>query len=130
MRPPRQTGDELQSRRTAFGAWFESRTWPLAVTDRVTKLRNGTDDTLGDMHPGRHRTSNQVDRPMNRLHRDCTPVATCAVRSYCTTSARSPRAATHPLDSPAHRLNYRRHHTHGLHNLQVSASHAGDKMHI
>lgn len=136
-----ETRDEFSSRMTAFGTWFESRTWPPAVTDMVAKLRNRTDDyALGYTHPGCHRTSNQVDRPMNRLHRVL--YASRGLHGHQASGERrlrglvllhnfrpfAPRSnQPRPHDSPAHRLNHRRYHTHWLHNLQASASLAGYK---
>lgn len=138
-----ETRDEFTSRMTAFGMWFESHPWPQAVTDMVTKLRNRTDDyALGYTHPGCHRTSNQVDRPMNRLHRSLYASrglhghqasgerrlrGLVLLHNFRPFAPRSNQPRTH--DSPAHRLNQKQYHTHWLHNLQASASLAGYKTH-
>ena len=86
-------------------------------------------------HPGCHRTSNAVDRPMNRLcrlmyagrglhgHQGSSELRLRGwallmnFRPYAPRSKR-PRA----YDSPAHRLNGKRYHEHWLHNLMASTS--------
>jgi hypothetical protein len=86
-------------------------------------------------HPGCHRTSNAVDRPMNRLCR--LMYAGRGLHGHQRSSefrlrgwallqnfrpyaprGRSPRA----FDSPTHRLNGKRYHEHWLHNLTTSTS--------
>ncbi|MFM9961782.1 MAG: hypothetical protein ACKV2Q_11220 [Planctomycetaceae bacterium] len=47
-----------------------TQTWPAAVPAMLGKLRNKTnEDAIADNHPDCHRTSNLVDRLMNRLYR-------------------------------------------------------------
>ena len=86
-------------------------------------------------HPGCHRTSNAVDRPMNRLcrlmyagrglhgHQGSSELRLRGwallqnFRPYAP-RGKCPRA----FDSPAHRLNGKRYHEHWLHNLMASTS--------
>lgn len=64
------TATEFRSRMAAFRDWFESQTWTKPVCEMVAKLWNRTEDyAVAYDHPGCRRTSNAVDRPMNRLCR-------------------------------------------------------------
>ena len=89
-------------------------------------------------HPGCHRTSNLVDRLMNRLTRYL--YAGRGIHGHLMSSERrhrgwallqnfrpfAPRSGVDRLyQSPAHRLNQKQYHSHWLHNLQISASLAG-----
>jgi hypothetical protein len=50
--------------------WCATRTWTAPVNEMVEKLWGRMESyTVAYDHPGCHRTSNAVDRPMNRLCR-------------------------------------------------------------
>jgi hypothetical protein len=130
------TAEEFRRRMGEFQGWCVERTWTGPVGEMPGKLwaRTGSYVVAYD-HPGCHRTSNAVDRPMNRLCR-----LMCAgrglhghqgsselrlrgwallqnLRPYAP-RGKCPRA----FQSPAHRLNGRRYHEHWLHNLMASTS--------
>ena len=64
------TAAAFRQRMDEFHQWSESQNLTAAVREMVTKLRNKTDEyALAYEHPGCRRTSNAVDRPMNRLRR-------------------------------------------------------------
>ena len=86
-------------------------------------------------HQGCHRTSNAVDRPMNRLcrlmyanrglhgHQGSSELRLrgwALLLNFRPYAPRSNQPRTH--DSPAHRLNGKRYHEHWLHNLMASTS--------
>lgn len=133
------TAAEFQTQMAAFRAWFEQGSWPAAVQDMVAKLwQRASEYAVALEHPGCHRTSNLVDRLMNRLTRLL--YAGRGLHGHQPSSHRrlrgwallhnfrpfAPRSGRHrQYDSPAHRLNGKRYHDHWLHNLQASASLAG-----
>jgi hypothetical protein len=135
------TAVEFQTRMAAFRAWFEEGSWPAAVREMVAKLwQRASQYAVAYAHPGCHRTSNQVDRLMNRLTRllyagrglhGHQSASTRRLRGWALLhnfrpfAPRSGRCRVY--DSPAHRLNRIRYHEHWLHNLQVSASLGGHR---
>lgn len=65
-----KSAEEFRSRMESFRAWFESNNWTPSVREMVGKLFKRTDEyALAYDHPGCRRTSNAVDRPMNRMRR-------------------------------------------------------------
>jgi hypothetical protein len=130
---------EFRERMAAFRTWFEQGTWPKAVQEMVTKLWNRESEyVLAYSHPDCHRTSNMVDRLMNRLTRFL--YAGRGLHGHRISSERrlrgwallqnfrpfAPRSGqTRQYQSPAHRLSRNQYHPHWLHNLQVCASLAG-----
>jgi hypothetical protein len=130
------TGGEFRARMAAFRAWFESRTWPQAVTEMVAKLWNRTEQyAVAYDHPGCRRTSTAVDQPMNRLCR--LMYAGRGLHGHHASSQRRLRGwalllnfrpfakrsgEARPHDSRAHRLNGKRYSDRWLENLQISAS--------
>ena len=53
-----------------FQQWCATQIWTASVREMLTKLWNKTESyAVAYDHPGCHRTSNAVDRPMNRLCR-------------------------------------------------------------
>ena len=53
-----------------FQQWCATQTWTASVREMLTKLWNKTESyVVAYDRPGCHRTSNAVDRPMNRLCR-------------------------------------------------------------
>lgn len=135
------TAAEFGERMATFRVWFEQGQWPQAVREMVTKLWNREKAyAVSYAHPGCHRTSNLVDRLMNRLTRFL--YAGRGLHGHQVSCARrlrgwallqnfrpfAPRSGTtRGYQSPAHRLNQKQYHEHWLHNLQVCASLAGGR---
>ena len=133
------TAAEFQTPMAIFHAWFDLGSWPAAVRDMVAKLwQRAAEYAVAYAHPGCHRTSNLVDRLMNRLTRllyagrglhGHQPTSTCRLRGWALLLNFRPFAprSGHRRDhnSPAHRLNGKQYHEHWLHNLQASASLGG-----
>lgn len=64
------TAEEFRRLMSEFQQWCDGQTWPAAVREALTKLWNKMESyVVAYDHPGCHRTSNAVDRPMNRLRR-------------------------------------------------------------
>ena len=119
-----------------FKVWFEEGTWSQAVTEAVEKLCKRVDQyALSYDYPNSHRTSNLVDRLMNRLTRYL--YAGRGLHGYQLSSELrlrgwallnnfrpfAPRGGqTRPFQSPAHRLNQKQYHPNWLHNLQICSS--------
>ena len=134
-----ESAADFQARMTGLRTWCDSQPLKPAVREVVQKLFNHTDAyAVAYAHPGCHRTSNAVDRPMNRMHR--LVYAGRGLHGHQQTSQRrlrgwallhnfrhdAPRSGTNRTHlSPAHRLNHKRDHDHWLHNLNASASLAG-----
>jgi hypothetical protein len=133
------TAADFRERMAAFGAWWQPQSWAAPVREGLTKLAGHTEDYARSYaHPGCHRTSNLVDRLMNRLYR--VVYAGRGLHGHQAASERRLRGWALLLNfrpfaprsgqprrhqSPAHQLNHKRYHEHWLHNLQVSASLAG-----
>ena len=115
------------------------RTWTAPVREALEKLEGKTEAYAAAYdHPGCHRTSDAVDRPMYRLCRLI--YAGRGLHGHQGSSERrlrgwallqnfrpyAPRGRVpRPFDSPAHRLNGKRYHEHWPHNLMVSTSRMG-----
>lgn len=133
------TAVEFQTQMTAFLAWFDPGAWPATVRDMVAKLwQRAAEYEVAYAHPGCHRTSNLVDRLMNRLARllyagrglhGHQHASTCRVRGWALLLNFRPFAPRSGLrresTCPAHRLSGKQYHEHWLHNLQTSASLGG-----
>ena len=63
------TAEEFRRLMNEFQQWCATQTWTASVHEMLTKLWNKTEFYVPPLHPGCHRTSNAVDRPMNRLCR-------------------------------------------------------------
>jgi hypothetical protein len=64
------TAEEFRRLMDELRVWADSQTWTASVHEMLTKLWNKTESyVVAYDHPGCHRTSNAVDRPMNRLCR-------------------------------------------------------------
>lgn len=129
----------FRRRMAAFRAWWQPQTWAAPVREALTKLANhAADYARAYRHPGCHRTSNQVDRLMNRLYRllyagrglhghqgasERRLRGWALLLNFRPFAPRSGQRREHA--SPAHRLHGKKYHDHWLHNLQVSASLAG-----
>ena len=135
------TAEEFRRLMGAFQQWCATQTWTAPVREMLAKLWNKTESyVVAYARPGWHRTSNAVDRPMNRLCR--LMYASRGLHGHqCSSELRlrgwalllnfrpyAPRS-NHPRthDSPAHRLNGKRYHEHWLHNLMASTSLMGFK---
>jgi hypothetical protein len=135
------TAGEFRRRMGELQRWCGTRTWTASVGEMLEKLWNRTESyVVAYDHPGCHRTSNAVDRPMNRLcrlmyagrglhgHQDSSELRLrgwALLMNFRPYAPRSNHLRTH--DSPAHRLNGRRYHEHWLHNLMASTSLMGFK---
>jgi hypothetical protein len=133
------TADEFRSRMATFRAWCQERTWPQTVSEALAKLWNHESDyVVSYSHPGCHRTSNLVDRLMNRFtrllyagrglhgHQTSSELrlrGLALLQNFRPFAPRSGQPCVY--QSPAHRLNQKRYHDHWLHNLQISASLGG-----
>jgi hypothetical protein len=135
------TAEEFRRRMNELQQWCGTRTWTGPVREMLEKLWAKTESYAAAYdHPGCHRTSNAVDRPMNRLcrlmyagrglhgHQGSSELRLRGwallqnFRPYAP-RGKSPRA----FQSPAHRLNGKRYHEHWLHNLMASTSLMGFK---
>ncbi len=135
------TAEEFRRLMDEFRRWCATRTWPAPVGEMLEKLWDKTESYAAAYdHPGCHRTSNAVDRPMNRLcrlmyagrglhgHQGSSELRLrgwALLSNFRPYAPRSNCIRTH--DSPAHRLNGRRYHEHWLHNLMASTSLMGFK---
>ena len=124
-----------------FQQWCATQVWTASVHEMLTKLWNKTESyVVAYDHPGCHRTSNAVDRPMNRLcrlmyagrglhgHQSSSELRLrgwALLLNFRPYAPRSNRRRVH--DSPANRLNGKRYHEHWLHNLMASTSMMGFK---
>ena len=130
------TAEEFRRRMNELQQWCGTRTWTAPVREMLAKLGSKTGSyAVAYDHPGCRRTSNAVDRPMNRLcrlmyagrglhgHQGSSEsrlrgwALLMNFRPYAP-RAKCPRA----FQSPAHRLNGKRYHEHWLHNLMASTS--------
>jgi len=130
------TAEEFRRRMGELRQWCASRSWTAAGREMLEKLWARTESyAVSYDHPGCHRTSNAVDRPMNRLCR--LMYAGRGLHGHQESSERRLRGwallwnfrpyasrgkQARDFDSPAHRLNGRRYHEHWLHNLMASTS--------
>jgi hypothetical protein len=130
------TAEEFRRRMGELRRWCATQTWTAPVREALEKLYAKTESYAAAYdHPGCHRTSNAVDRPMNRLcrlmyagrglhgHQGSSELRLRGwallqnFRPYAP-RGKSPRV----FKSPAHRLNGRCYHEHWLHNLMASTS--------
>lgn len=125
----------------SFRDWFESQTWPSAVKEMTAKLwKRASQYRVAYEHAGCYRTSNQVDRLMNRMTRLL--YSGRGLHGHLQSSERrlrgwallmnfrpfAKRSGLHrEHTSPAHRLNEKLYHEDWLENLMISASLAGHR---
>lgn len=130
------TATEFRTRMDSFREWFESKSWPGPVREMAAKLWKRTDEyAKAYEHPGCLRTSNAVDRPMNRLSR--LVYAGRGVHGDQASSQRRLRGwallmnfrpfakrsgVVREHQSPAHRLSGKNYSKNWLENLVISAS--------
>ncbi len=127
---------EFRTEMAELQQWSETQELRAPVQTALEKLFSRADDYAASYEqPDAYRTSNQVDRPMNRIHRSL--YASRGIHGHQASSERrlrglsllenfrpfAPRSNTERKhQSPAHRLNGKSYHANWLHNLQISAS--------
>jgi hypothetical protein len=125
----------------SFRQWCAARCWSGPIQEALEKLWNRTEEYVRSYsHPACHRTSNQVDRPMNALYRLL--YANRALHGHLETAESRLRGWAllmnfRPFEpqtrrrtgyqSATHRLNKAKYHDNWLHNLYISASLGGVK---
>jgi hypothetical protein len=123
----------------AFRQWCAARAWSVPIQEALETLWNRTEEYARSYdHPGCHRTSNAVDRPMNALYRllyagrtlhGHLGTAESRLRGWALLLNFRPfepqTRRTTGYQSAAHRLNRRTYHPNWLHNLYISASLGG-----
>lgn len=130
------TAADFRQRMENFRDWWQQQTWTGRVREVLAKLSARVEDyAVAYEHPGYLRTSNAVDRPMNRLYR--LVYAGRGLHGHQVHSERRLRGWALLLNfrpyahrsgqerqhqSPAHRLNGKSYHPSWLQNLLVSAS--------
>jgi hypothetical protein len=130
------TAEEFRRLMSEFQRWCTTQTLTTPVREMLAKLWSKTESyAAAYAHPGCHRTSNAVDRPMNRLcrlmyagrglhgHQGSSELRLRGWALLQNFRPYAPRGKTpRAFDSPAHGLNGRRYHEHWLHNLMASTS--------
>jgi len=130
------SAEEFSSRMDALKTWSDSANLRGPVQENLEKLFAHKDDYAASYaHPECYRTSNQVDRPMNRICRSLYASrglhghqanserrlrGLCLLENFRPFAQRSNSNRQH--QSPAHRLSNRTYHPNWLHNLQAAAS--------
>ncbi len=131
-----ETAEAFPQQMGNLKTWLEDNPWSKAVVEAVDKLCQRADQyVLSYQHPGCHRTSNLVDRLMNRLTRllyqgrglhGHQASSELRMRGWALLNNFRPFAPrsgkVRDFQSPAHRLNQKQYHHHWLHNLQICAS--------
>lgn len=130
------TATEFRRLMGEFQQWCATQAWTSPVREMLTKLVNKSEAyAIAYDHPGCHRTSNAVDRPMNRMcrlmyagrglhgHQGSSELR---LRGWALLQNFRPYAPRGKIprafNSPAHRLNGKRYHELWLHNLMASTS--------
>jgi hypothetical protein len=131
----------FDQRMNAFRKWFEKQTWSSSVHAMTAKLwKRSSQYRIAYQQEGCYRTSNQVDRLMNRMTRYLYAgrglhghqasseqrLRGWALLNNFRAFARRP-GTSREFQSPAHRLNKKRYHENWLQNLMIAASLAGKK---
>jgi len=130
------TAEEFRRLMDEFQGWCATQTWPASVREMLGKLWAKTESyAVAYNHPGCHRTSNAVDRPMNRLCRliyagrglhGHQGSSEARLRGWALLQNFRPYAprgkCPREFQSPAHRLNGKRYHEHWLLNLMAATS--------
>jgi hypothetical protein len=131
------TAEEFRRLMGELQQWcITQTTWTAPVREMLEKLWAKTElYAVAYDHPGCHRTSNAVDRPMNRLCRlmyagrglhGHQRSSESRLRGWALLQNFRPYAprgkSPRNFESPAHRLNGKRYHEHWLHNLMASTS--------
>ena len=128
------TAEEFRRLMASFSGGVQRKPGPPGARDAGEAVGQDGVYVVAYAHPGCHRTSNAVDRPMNRLCRlmyasrglhghQARPSRLrgwALLLNFRPYAPRGNQPRTH--DSPAHRLNGKRYHEHWLHNLMASTS--------
>lgn len=130
------TAEQFREGMSGLWAWFQADTWSDPVREAVKKMVGRVNEyAQAYAYPGCLRTSNMIDRLMNRLtrllywtrglhgHMRSTELylrGWALLQNFRPYAPRSNEPRTY--QSPAHKLNGKRYHPHWLHNLQASAS--------
>lgn len=136
-----ENAEDFRQNMAQFREVCQKGNWSKPVMEKIDKFCNRVEQyAVSYQHPDCHRTSNLVDRLMNRLTRVL--YDNRGIHGHLMSSERrlrgwallqnfrpfAPRSGMErPYQSPAHRLNQKQYHSHWLHNLQVSASLAGKR---
>ena len=134
-----ETAEKFKAGMGQLLKWMNERSWPNAVQQAVFKLaKRESEYAKSYSHPQCLRTSNMVDRLMNRLTRYLydgrglhghQQSSQFRLRGWALLKNFTPYAprSNHQriYSSPAHSLNQKVYHHHWLHNLNISASLAG-----
>ena len=129
----------FREKMASFRQWCAARCWSGPIPESLEKLWSRTEeDVRSSSHPACHRTSNQVDRPMNALDRLL--YANRTLHGHLKTAASRLRGWAllrnfRPFEpqtrrqtgyqSATNRLNKAKYHDNWLHNLDISASLGG-----
>jgi len=130
------TAEEFHRRMNELRQWCESQTFTASVREMLTKLWNQAEEyAVAFDPPNCRRTSNAVDRPMNRLCRlmyagrglhGNQSSSELRIRGWALLINFSPFAprSNQPRkhSCPAQRLSGKQYHEHGLHNLNIATS--------
>ena len=130
------TGAEFHARMETFRKWAEKMPMSAAVRDVMVKLWKRKDEyAQAYEHPGCCRTSNLIDRLMNRMYRQLYDHrglhghylsslqrlrGWALLLNFCPFAPRAGKPREYV--SPAHRLNHRQYSDNWLENLMLSAS--------
>jgi len=133
------TAPAFRAAMESFRQWCAARCWSGPIQEALEKLWGRTDEYVASYsHPGCHRTSNAVDRPMNALYRTLYADRTlhghlataesrlrgwALLRNFRPFEPQTRRRTGH--QSASHRLNKMKYHDNWLHNLYISASLGG-----
>jgi hypothetical protein len=133
------TAPAFRAAMESFRRWCAARSWSGPIQEALEKLWGRTDEYVASYsHPGCHRTSNAVDRPMNALYRALYADRTlhghlataesrlrgwALLRNFRPFEPQTRRRTGY--QSAAHRLNKMKYHDDWLHNLYISASLGG-----
>lgn len=130
------TAEEFRRLMNELKQWCGEQTFPATVNEMLAKLWKRMDAyAVAYDHPGCHRTSNAVDRPMNRLrrlvyagrglhgHQDSSEKRLRGWALLLNFRPFAPRSNCHREHvSLVHQLNGKCYHQHWLHNLMISTS--------
>ena len=134
-----ETPEQFKNGMRELLKWINERSWPPAVRQAVEKLvRREHEYAKSYAHPRCLRTSNMVDRLMNRLTRylydgrglhghqwnsELRLRGWALLRNFTPYAPRANQKRNY--SSPVHLINKKVYHDHWLHNLNISASLAG-----
>lgn len=135
------TAEMFEQQMRDFRVWFEAGQWSSSVREMTAKLwKRSRQYRVAYDHAGCYRTSNQVDRLMNRMTRLL--YAGRGIHGHLHSSERRLRGwalltnfrpyakrsgEQREYSCPAHRLSGKQYHDNWLENLMISASLAGQR---